>query len=313
VSNKVSIIMYHYVRDLSLSGFPLIKGRELRDFITQLEYIKSNYTLIGMHDLANSVRYGSTLPPNAALLTFDDGYLDHFVNVFPLLFDAGLSGAFFPPVGAIERGELLDVNRIHFILAAEQNHDKIADLLDDEVQSYGRELGLKSSHEYRKEWAKGNRFDPATTIYIKRMLQRVLPQTIRNRIAIDLFRRFVSVDEASFASSLYCSKSQLKMMQSSGMYIGSHGDEHVWLDSVDEVKQLQEVDVSLSFLRSIGSPVDDYWVMCYPYGAWNESLLGIIKRRLCTIGLTTEVDIAQIGNHDSLKLPRLDTNDIPIT
>ncbi len=51
--------------------------------------------------------------------------------------------------------------------------------------------------------------------------------------------------------------------------------------------------------------------MCYPYGAYNDGLLDILKDRGCIIALTTEVGVATLGENDALALPRLDTNDLP--
>lgn len=75
--------------------------------------------------------------------------------------------------------------------------------------------------------------------------------------------------------------------------------------------QIHEVDASLEFLRDIGSPVDDFWVMCYPFGGWNDELLDVLKSRQCTLGLTTEVATADLSKKSPLTLPRYDTNDFP--
>lgn len=312
MSNELTIIMYHYVRQLEKTRYPTIKGRTTFEFKFQVEYIRKNYYPVTILDVVNSVRTGDPLPPKSALLTFDDGYIDHFTNVFPILFDAGIQGAFFPPVAPVKRSELLDVNRIHFILAVESNHEKLSQSLDEEISLYGQEYFLKTPEHYRAEWAKPTRFDVAETIYIKRMLQVVLPETLRNKIARKLFARYVAIDEATFAAELYCTLAQLKLMQASGMYIGSHGDSHYWLDAVNEEAQRLEIQNSLTFLREIGSPVDDYWVMCYPYGAWNEQLLKILKGYNCTLGLTTSPQKARLCVDAPLLLPRLDTNDIPV-
>ncbi|NCC37480.1 MAG: hypothetical protein EOM24_36535 [Chloroflexia bacterium] len=103
----------------------------------------------------------------------------------------------------------------------------------------------------------------------------------------------------------------LRVMQRCGMYVGSHGDSHYWLTTIDADRKIREIENSLRFLRQIGSPVEDFWVMCYPYGAHDEELLGTLRSYNCTIGLTTEVSVADLAVDDPLLLPRLDTNDIP--
>ena len=94
------------------------------------------------------------------------------------------------------------------------------------------------------------------------------------------------------------------------MYIGSHGFDHYWLNSIKENEQEKEIDLSLQFLESIGSNTER-WIMCYPYGAYNNSLLNILEERGCVVGLTTNVGIADLEKDNALALPRLDTNDLP--
>ena len=164
---------------------------------------------------------------------------------------------------------------------------------------------------YREKWAVASRFDSAKVIYIKRMFQVGLPEELRADITRLLFARHVSIDETAFARELYATEEQLRVMQASGMYVGAHGDLHYWLNAVPTDVQRRDIAKSLEFLRRIGSPVDDYWVMCYPYGAWNESLIDILDENECAVGLTTEVGTADLDTHPRLKFPRWDTNDLP--
>jgi len=83
--------MYHYVRDLARSRFPEIKGLSLERFRRQLDYIQSHFSPIALDDVFEAASDPKKdLPPNSILLTFDDGYSDHFLNVFPFL-DARVS------------------------------------------------------------------------------------------------------------------------------------------------------------------------------------------------------------------------------
>jgi hypothetical protein len=61
-----------------------------------------------------------------------------------------------------------------------------------------------------------------------------------------------------------------------GMYFGSHGVSHHWLNRVDRDTQIAEVNGSLEFLDAIGMPVSDHWVMCYPFGGWDSASFAIV-------------------------------------
>lgn len=303
-------MMYHYVRNFARTRYPRIKGLDVAGFRRQLDHLEARHTIVRMEDVIEASTGRRELAPNAALLTFDDGYAEHFDVVFPILHERGHQGSFFPPVAPVRDGTLLDVNRVHFVLASADSSDGLATAVDQAIHAAERD-DLRTVAEYRAEWAHPNRFDDAETIYVKRMLQTALPPDFRTDLARDLFERFVSVDEAAFAAELYLSEDQARLMVSCGMYFGSHGVSHHWLNRVDRATQQAEVDGSIEFLGDIGMPVADHWAMCYPFGRWDESLLEILEAADCSVGVTTEVATAMVGDHNPLTLPRFDTNDFP--
>ena len=74
--------------------------------------------------------------------------------------------------------------------------------------------------------------------------------------------------------------------------------------------QEKEIDLSINFLKKVGAPTEN-WVMCYPYGAHDDSLIEILKKKKCKLALTTRVDIASLNKDNAYTLERLDTNDLP--
>ena len=79
--------MYHYVRPLARTRFPEIKGLDLEDFRAQIRYIDRHYHVISTSELIAALDGEMDLPENAALLTFDDGYADHYDYAMPILQD----------------------------------------------------------------------------------------------------------------------------------------------------------------------------------------------------------------------------------
>ena len=82
---KLYIAMYHYTRDLQHSRYPLIKGLDESLFRKQLEFMKNNFNIVRMEYVIEAVKENGTLPENALLLTFDDGYIDNYTVAFPIL------------------------------------------------------------------------------------------------------------------------------------------------------------------------------------------------------------------------------------
>src|SRR3989304_6452320 len=169
--NKVTIVMYHYVRDLKHSRYQRIKGLDLSLFIEQIEYLKKHYSFITMEELIDALDNDSDLSPKSVLLTFDDAYIDHYLYVFPYLDKNKIQGSFFPPVKAITEHLVLDVNKIHFILASVENNLAIIKDIYAQLDIYRYDYNLKENDYYYKKLAIANRFDPKEVVFIKRLLQ----------------------------------------------------------------------------------------------------------------------------------------------
>lgn len=311
MSNKVTIVMYHYIRDLKYSRYKEIKGLDHRLFREQVLYLKKNYNIIKMEDLIAAIDVGEDLPDKACLLTFDDGYKDHFDCVFPILDKYNLKGSFYPPAKVFSNREILFVNKIHFVLATVGylNINKLLAKIYEKIDNYTAEYNLNTKEYYFNKLAKPNEFDVKEIIFVKRLLQVELEKEVREKITNELFNEFVSNDEEAFANELYMSNDQLECLLRNGMHIGSHGYNHDWLNSLDENEQEQEIVKSINFLNSIG--VHDNYTMCYPYGGHNEITLKILTKYKFKVGLTTIFDVADIKENNKLQLRRLDTNHLP--
>jgi peptidoglycan/xylan/chitin deacetylase (PgdA/CDA1 family) len=307
----VTIVMYHYVRDLGRSGFPAIKGLSVERFCRQLDYIQAHYTPIAAEDLLEALAFpNKDLPPNPILLTFDDGYSDHFTNVFPFLDARGIRGCFFPPAKAVLEHTVLDVNKIHFVLASVPDAVTLLDQVFSWLAEFRSEHALKTREAYLLAVMGRNRYDTREVTALKLLLQRELPEPVRTEIVRRLFAEHVTADEAAFACELYMSVDQIACLRRHGMHIGSHGYAHTWLDHISPEAQALEIDRSLEFLQKLGIGTNE-WSMCYPCGGFNDSLLQILRGRQCRLGFTVEARIADLDVDDPLTLPRVDTNDLP--
>lgn len=303
--------MYHYTRDLVHSRYPGIKGLDLPFFRRQLEFFKKHFNVVRMEDVINAVQnqQKEVLPENPLLLTFDDGYIDNFTFAFPLLEEFGFQGSFFIPGKTFRTHQLLDVNKIHYILAAADINLLVQDVFERLDYYRGAEYPIQSNEELFKQYAVANRFDSKETIFVKRILQTVLPEKLRNKISSDLFEKYVGISEEKLAYELYMNAEQIRMMKRHEMFIGLHGYDHYWLGNLPIDEMQSDVDNAIDALREF---IDEKaWVMNFPYGSYNQDVVQYVKDKGAVLGLTTEVRIAEIGVDNRFTLPRLDCNDFP--
>lgn len=308
---KLYIAMYHYTRDLKHSRYPEIKGLDKELFKNQIEFMKNSFNVVTMEQVLENIQGEGMhgLPENALLLTFDDGYADNYTVAYPILEEYGLQGSFFIPGKTFATHQLLDVNKIHYILASADIY-KLVDDLKKQMDYYrGSEYQYASTDELFHEYAVANRFDIKETIFVKRMLQTVLPEKLRNTISSNLFEKYVGVTEEQLAYELYMTEEQIRTMKRHGMFIGIHGYDHYWLGNLPKDKMKQDILMALDTLDEF---IDrKQWVMNYPYGSYNQEVIRYIRQQGACIGLTTDVRVAELGKDSAFELPRLDCNDFP--
>lgn len=308
---KLYIAMYHYTRDLKHSRYPEIKGLDKELFKNQIEFMKNSFNVVTMEQVLENIQGEGMhgLPENALLLTFDDGYADNYTVAYPILEEYGLQGSFFITGKTFATHQLLDVNKIHYILASADIY-KLVDDLKKQMDYYrGSEYQYASTDELFHEYAVANRFDIKETIFVKRMLQTVLPEKLRNTISSNLFEKYVGVTEEQLAYELYMTEEQIRTMKRHGMFIGIHGYDHYWLGNLPKDKMKQDILMALDTLDEF---IDrKQWVMNYPYGSYNQEVIRYIRQQGACIGLTTDVRVAELGKDSAFELPRLDCNDFP--
>lgn len=307
---KVTVLVYHYVRDLENNRYPAIRGLDLELFKSQIDYLAENYTFITIKELIQAIEEKAPLPPKAVLLTFNDCYADHFNNVFPLLDERGIQGCFYPEIAAIEEPKVLINHKIHFILASAENTTQIKNYIFSALDNLREQYNLKSNEYYFHKLAKPSEYDSKETIFVKRLLQTELPGEVSRQIADQLFDHFVEVDEKVFSRELYLDKKQVKCMIHNGMHFGILGYHHRRYDNLDKEEQRKEITHARDYLVDIG--VDDTTLTAsYPWGAYNQDTLEVLEEMNCKAAFTSHPDIANLASHSRLELPRLDTNEVP--
>ena len=257
---KVPIMMYHGIKNMTNSQTQYTGGNVDKDgynrtskaFRDDLEFFYNNgYRFIRLCDYINGV-IDVELGFSPIILTFDDGYIDNYTVALPLLKKYGFQGSFFIPGKTFVEHKLLDVNKIHFILAVvEKDGDisalskEILNMIDDYRSSYA----IEDNETLYQKYAIANRFDGKDTVFCKRILQMGIPEVVRNEISSRLFKKYVGIKEDVFAGQLYMNREQIAFMRNEGMFIGIHGYDHYWLGNLEKDKMEADIRASLSALN----------------------------------------------------------------
>lgn len=105
---RLPILMYHYVSELPSDADEIRRNLTLSPVIfeSHLQYLAENgYQTVTLEMLDLALTTGIPLPERAVILTFDDGYIDHYQIVFPTLQKFGFVGTFFLVSGRMDHAD----------------------------------------------------------------------------------------------------------------------------------------------------------------------------------------------------------------
>ena len=312
-NHSINIVAYHYVREIKNSSFSNLKGIEYNLFKKQIKFFKKKFNLISADDLIEILDKKKIYKKPCLLLTFDDGYSDHYKYVFPLLLKEKIKGCFYPPVN-IFKGHVFDVNKIHFILEKCKDTSELLEVINlflkdnFKLNIEKNKLKIINSSSIYKNYKTIPKFDDSETILIKEILQNYFTENIRKKTCDYLFKKYVKINLKDFSKQLYLNINQLKEMDRAGMHIGCHGINHTQWSPLSNIRQKNEVIESKNFFKDKKINIRDFSV-CYPWGSYNVQSYQIMKKLGIKFALTSNH-----GNFNSdyeinrFKLPRFDAN-----
>ena len=300
-------IMYHYIRP-NKDEFPFFRHLHIDNFIKQLEYFGNEYGFVDKKAFLDCLKTGNK--PNGVILTFDDGFSDHFEYVLPELIKRKIWGIFYIPILPLLKNKLLDVHRIHALIG-KFGGDVIAEAIESLIDS------SMLSHFHIEEFQRATysrQNNDKNTNYVKRLLNYFIDNKYKEVVIDDLMARFFEF-ENTLAKDFYMTKDQLKEMSCKGMIIGSHTVNHPVMSKLDHNMQKEEIVNSFNFLDTVIQN-NSQRTFCYPYGGFHSftsQTEKILEENGCKYSFNVEP--RDITTEDILNrrqaLPRYDCNQFP--
>ena len=100
------ILMYHSVDD---HGSKLKLSVPVKEFRAQMKYLRDKkFGIISSVQLADMIKSGKKIPRNTVVVTFDDGYLDNYVNAFPVFKEYKIPATVFVISGSVGKPDFVN-------------------------------------------------------------------------------------------------------------------------------------------------------------------------------------------------------------
>lgn len=105
----VPVLYYHSIDD-SQANEVILSKENLRK---QLTYIRdSGYTTLTMAELNDYIKNNKEIPEKSIVITFDDGYMDNYINAFPILKELNMKATIFVITNGIDDGYYMSKEQI---------------------------------------------------------------------------------------------------------------------------------------------------------------------------------------------------------
>jgi len=292
--------MFHYVRPDD-PEYPYFNHLHLDTFKKQLDYFDKKYDFLSQDEYYRSIN--NSVYTDGVVLTFDDGFKDHYQYVLPELKKRNLWGLFYISTKVFSSNKLLGVHRIQHLKGKYGS-----DIILKEALKFVSDhmLDQETIEEFDKEIYKGKSYGE-----VERKLRRLFNYYISYDYRDQILDRLMSnhFDEQKLHNKLYLNVDEVMELKEFGNIIGSHTVNHKVLSRLSYEEQEYEIKNSLDFLNSkIG--VCPPYSFCYPYGyiaSYNDDTIKILKQN--------QVDNATIFDNKVQCLPlnryelsRLDCN-----
>lgn len=294
--------MYHFIRDYKELNKLHLKGITKEIFLKQLIFLKKNFEIISYDDLEDILNKKKS-KQKYALLTFDDGYLEHYDFVLPELKSANLKGVFSVPLINFKlKNNLLDINKIQIL----SNSISLQDKIINKINLSMKEINVDISKLKKNYYVKG-RLDDKKTNFIKKTLQ--LGYKIKEiKISDLIFNNFYNAKINNYYENLYFKKKHLVDFKKHNMTFCAHGVTHSKFTSMNKNDLNYELLKSKNLLKTINK--NKKYGVVYPHGLVNKEIMTNAKQNGYYFGFSGGKSIINdVNKIDKMNMLRVDTVD----
>lgn len=235
----LTILGYHRVMD-KLADFPFdddLISASTAEYENQLRFIAKHFNVYNFKTLHSHVERTGRFPERSLIMTFDDGYIDNYEVVYPMVKRYGFTATMFVTAGFIGKNRLFWWDKIAYVVK-HTGRDRI-----DLDAPFGITMRLDEFPDRQD----------AARVIIKRA--KTMPDEEKEELIRRLSEQLdVEIDESQHRTMM--TWEQLREMSRDGIEIGAHSVNHPIFSNVDEGRLRHEVTQSKQMIEEhIGDEV----------------------------------------------------------
>ena len=274
---KAVILMYHQVCERRADPWEL--AVHPNHFDAQLEYLKKNFNVVSISELAEGI--GHHKKRNTVAITFDDGFKDNCTNAVPLLDWNEIPATFYVATTAMEDqkaywwDELQDT-----IFQSEVLPMRFEKVIDSSLVQFSFKTDRILNNRLRNQISAWNSNLPIPNERIALYMclwHHIKPLCYTHQdSAIADIRNWADCHECSSSHSATMSVREMQMLSQNPLFsIGAHSVHHTMLSQQNPSDQAFEVRESKRQIEKwLGKPVTGF---AYPYGNYSDVTQALLK------------------------------------
>jgi peptidoglycan/xylan/chitin deacetylase (PgdA/CDA1 family) len=301
---KAVILMYHQVCERRDDPWELAVNPD--HFHAQLEYLKKNFDVVPMSELADGISRHKMR--RAVAITFDDGFKDNYTNAAPLLDWHELPATFYVATSAMKQEYVYWWDALQDVIF---HSEELPERLDMNIHNNQVQFTFRSdrflSPKLRNQinaW-NYNLAIPNERIALYMLLwHHIKPMNYasQNRILADI-REWAGHERFISSQGMTMTVREMQMLDGNPLFaIGAHTVHHSMLSQQNAIDQAYEVKESKQQIEKwLGKTVNGF---AYPYGNYNELTQSLLREAGFRYAVSTEPK-AVTAEDDPYALPRL--------
>ena len=265
VVNRPVILCFHRIGKSSGSLFDQRIGVTDPDsFYKIINYLSIlGYSFVSLDHLRNNIDISKL--ERVAVVTFDDGFKDLYLNAFPILKKLNIPFTLFLTTSTVESERLLWLHKLYIAI------DRLSPTNRSQVV---------------KQYAKLTNADDDLCSMIDKIIDNDINVIEKMAVALNIanLAGLGEKEELLTAGKLYLTKTELREMEGHGLSIELHGHEHLPLVSLNRTGTEKEIRNSISYVTQELNGKPHFY--CLPFGTGNEFVNDVVKD-LKLNGITT--------------------------